>query len=60
MYSDLSKQCRPSWDAAERDISSGYTLFANHLAMFRHKYGKVEVSDNLGKIWYCNAKKKGF
>ena len=40
MYSDLSKQCRPRWDVAESGISSGYTLLANHLAIFLHKYGK--------------------
>ena len=25
---DISKQCRPRWDAAERDVWSGSTLFA--------------------------------
>ena len=32
----LSKQYRPRWDAAERGVSSGSTLFATHPATFRH------------------------
>ena len=30
----LSKQFRPRWDAAERGVSSGSTLFATHPAIF--------------------------
>ena len=35
----LSKQYRPRWDAAERGVSSGSTLFATHPAIFRHNIG---------------------
>ena len=35
----LSKQFRPRWDAAERGVSSGSTLFATHPAIFRHNIG---------------------
>ena len=31
----LSKQYRPRWDATERGVSSGSTLFATHPAIFR-------------------------
>ena len=74
MYSDLSKQCRPRRDATECIISSEYTLFANHLAIFRHKYGKelrcLTTEGKYGTVmqqkkekkkkkkWYCNATKK--
>ena len=55
----LSKQCRPGWDAAERGVSSGSTLFATqfldttlgsklYLFKFYNKYGKEEVSEFLG------------
>ena len=37
--SGLSKQCTPRWDAAECSISSGSTLFATHMAIFRHNIG---------------------
>ena len=35
----LSKQYRPRWDAAERGVSSGSTLFPTHPATFRHNIG---------------------
>ena len=35
----LSKQCRPRWDAAVHNISSGSTLFATYPAIFRHNTG---------------------
>ena len=39
----LSKQCRLRLDAAERDISSGSTLFATHLnkTLFTFTDGKM-------------------
>ena len=35
-HTGLNKQYRPRWDAAERGISSGSTLFVTYPAMLRH------------------------
>ena len=57
MYVDtnISKQCRPRWDAAECGVSSGSSLFATHPAIFRQHlivnctYSNIRT--RMGKSW---------